>query len=481
MVAVADTFCIDRYEASRSDATAASAGTDDSAAKSISGVIPWQVADNASAEAACMALGKRLCRPAEWQLACAGPDRTVYGYGNTYEPTTCNGIDTYGRDAFHLMPTGSFADCKSEWGAFDLNGNLWEHVAGGSDKSIRGGAYNCSDSATLHRCDYIPGSWTPSARGFRCCLTPTMSEEDGGADGGSAGDGATAGDGGSGSGCINEDGGDASPGIEARDGGDRGADSADGDGDTGSGADAGGTDGDVVPTGCPPDMVPAGQFCIDRYEASRQDADATSSGTDDSIAVSRAGVLPWYARPISSAALAVFDAACHAAGKRLCSSTEWTDVCRGPAGSTYVFGNTWDASLCNSVDTFCQSCCSILGMVTCPTAENCGYSSALSSFPFLPETCFISAPYGLSTCHVCFHVMPTGSFPLCTNSLGADDMNGNVWETVRVPTTEDGRGYKVLGGAFNCGSPSLRFQCTYNATWTDLYAGFRCCKDRNLP
>ena len=84
-----------------------------------------------------------------------------------------NGIDAFGpwtEYKFKLMPTGSFPDCNNDYGAFDMSGNLWEHTAGGSDMTIRGGAYNCSDSKTLHRCDYVPGNWVPSARGFRCCV-----------------------------------------------------------------------------------------------------------------------------------------------------------------------------------------------------------------------------------------------------------------------------------------------------------------------
>lgn len=142
------------------------------------GVIPWQVDSNATARAACAAAGKRLCKPEEWRLACKGPDGHVYAYGDTYEAKTCNGIDAFGRDAFHLAATGSFPRCTNAWAIFDLNGNLWEHVAGGSDTTVRGGAYNCSDSAALHQCDYVPGSWIPSARGFRCCLTPPSSNRD---------------------------------------------------------------------------------------------------------------------------------------------------------------------------------------------------------------------------------------------------------------------------------------------------------------
>jgi len=183
MVKVAEAFCIDLYEASRIDATETSAGQVETVALSRKGVLPWQVESNAAAEAACNAAGKRLCTAAEWLVACQGPDGTVYSYGDTYEETTCNGIDTFGDPTlweFKLMPTGSFPGCTNEWGVYDINGNLWEHVAGGSDKTVRGGAFNCGDSKTLHRCDYIPG-WVPSARGFRCCADGVPEGEDAGA------------------------------------------------------------------------------------------------------------------------------------------------------------------------------------------------------------------------------------------------------------------------------------------------------------
>lgn len=175
MVPVANLFCVDRYEASRTDATAKTMGTDFSRAVSVKGALPWMFVDNAIAEAACAGAGKRLCTSDEWLLACQGPEGHVYAYGDTYEPTTCNGIDALGGGAFQVAPTGSFASCTNGWGVFDMNGNVWEHVAGGDDTRVRGGAFNCMDSAALHKCGYIPGNWSPSALGFRCCLTPTGS------------------------------------------------------------------------------------------------------------------------------------------------------------------------------------------------------------------------------------------------------------------------------------------------------------------
>ena len=196
MAVVNDAFCIDRYEASKPDATAAFRGNDTSVATSRAGVRPWEVASNAAALAACAAAGKTLCDDTQWQIACEGPDQTAYSYGDDYESATCNGIDTfcfcsegtgdavcsypecYGDHgaAFQLMPTGSLRGCTNAWGVFDMNGNLWEHVLGGNDMTVRGGAYNCKNSKALHQCSYIPSDWTPSARGFRCCsrgsLTP---------------------------------------------------------------------------------------------------------------------------------------------------------------------------------------------------------------------------------------------------------------------------------------------------------------------
>jgi hypothetical protein len=173
MVDIGGSFCMDRFEASRPDATAGSSGVDQSRAVSRAGVLPWVLFEGANengmARTACLAAGKDLCAAEQWWIACTGPDRTTYGYGDTYDPSACNGIDTFGRSDFHLLPTGTLESCRSAWGVYDLNGNVWEHVLDGGLPLVRGGAYNCSDSAALHQCDYVPTSWTPSARGFRCC------------------------------------------------------------------------------------------------------------------------------------------------------------------------------------------------------------------------------------------------------------------------------------------------------------------------
>jgi len=200
---------------------------------------------------------------------------------------------------------------------------------------------------------------------------------------------------------------------------------------------------------CPSDMVESGEICIDKYEASRSDATKSDQGTATNKAFSKPGVLPWMVNPINNTHFAEFKAACSAVGKRLCKDDEWISSCQGPDELTYSWGNTYDREICNNVDTFCDDHCSENNITECNTSSGCGYT------------------YG------CYTKVPTGSFENCTNDAGAFDINGNVWEI-----TDAGSEYKTRGGAFNCASASSRLECTYNAGWAELYAGFRCCKDR---
>ncbi len=156
-------FCVDSYEASRSDATTSSPGSADSMAHSQAGVMPWADISLADAAAACEAAGKRLCTAAEWGTSCGGSAGFLYPYDeSTYSATTCNGID---RGVGAAAPTGSHPSCTSPDGIFDLSGNLEEWV---SDGQTRGGSYE--DSSASLTCTGEEGPTAPSAAiGFRCC------------------------------------------------------------------------------------------------------------------------------------------------------------------------------------------------------------------------------------------------------------------------------------------------------------------------
>ena len=196
--------------------------------------------------------------------------------------------------------------------------------------------------------------------------------------------------------------------------------------------------GDIL---CPDGMVPiSGVFCADVYEASRPDATAGSYGSDRSRATSREGVLPWFSSDSSEMNQEIAAAACQAAGKRLCTALEWQVVCGGPSDLSYCYGDPYDPTICNGIDTYCD----------CDPYPHC-YDDCGSSF----------------------HVMPTGSFPGCTNTFGTYDINGNVWEVV---ASDDGLDH-YRGGAYNCKDSEALHACSYDATWDPSAKGFRCCAD----
>jgi len=202
---------------------------------------------------------------------------------------------------------------------------------------------------------------------------------------------------------------------------------------------------------CPDDMVEVGKICVDRYEASRTDATSSDQGKEAGMAVSKKGVLPWMENPVTDQVYSIFKTACEAAGKVLCKDSDWVGACQGPEKLTYSWGNSWDREICNNVDTYCDDHClkNDIPESECSTFPNCGYE------------------------YYCFKPAVTGEFESCTNFAGVHDINGNMWEI-----TDTGSGYRIRGGAFNCAGASDRLKCTYAAGWKELYAGFRCCRER---
>lgn len=122
-------FCIDMYEVSAGDECAYSAPLNadetsmnisqgDCSPVSVEGRTPWTNIPQHQAEIVCAKAGKRLPTHAEWyKAALATPD-------NKQAPV-CNIGDVGGNK---VGQTGSFDQCVSAWGTYDMVGNVWEWV-----------------------------------------------------------------------------------------------------------------------------------------------------------------------------------------------------------------------------------------------------------------------------------------------------------------------------------------------------------------
>lgn len=208
MTLVEGRVCVDRWEASLEVvgldggvepwSPYQSPGTRRVRAVSEAGAMPQGYIGGDQAQAACRVAGKRLCALDEWLSACRGPSLRTYPYGNTYVPRRCNegrtphpvtqffgtavGVFTYenmnnpgiNMQANTVAPAGMFWDCVSQWGAYDMVGNLHEWIADPAG-TFKGGFYvdaeinghGCSYTTTAHAFTYHDYS-----NGFRCCADP---------------------------------------------------------------------------------------------------------------------------------------------------------------------------------------------------------------------------------------------------------------------------------------------------------------------
>jgi formylglycine-generating enzyme required for sulfatase activity len=155
-------------------------------------LFPISQVDWCDAWSYCKWAGKRLCGKigpgdladvfatdatrSQWFRACAGPSgSSAYPYGDTYDPTRCNGVDNVPPQAREVR---TYTSCQGFVpGLFDMSGNVYEwidvcDVATGPDDSCRtaGGAFNspsyelaCGYRAVIPRNSAIPNV------GFRCC------------------------------------------------------------------------------------------------------------------------------------------------------------------------------------------------------------------------------------------------------------------------------------------------------------------------
>lgn len=130
------------------------------------------------AERACRALDFRLCSVDEFERACGGADRArTYPYGSEHVPGRCNVAELMDDlSARSVQPSGSFPECRTPEGIFDLSGNVSEWLAdegaGGGLMAGRGG--NAFQPSGTAQCVPNEHGWlSPDERGggFRCCVT----------------------------------------------------------------------------------------------------------------------------------------------------------------------------------------------------------------------------------------------------------------------------------------------------------------------
>lgn len=161
---------------------------------------------------------------------------------------------------------------------------------------------------------------------------------------------------------------------------------------------------------CPKDMeyVKVGEtvFCIDKYEWPNRKK----------------------AMPLSFISLYNAMDSCVSAGKRLCTTDEWTLACTGPYGWKYPYGNTYEPHACVSHDS---------------TAR------------------------------------PSGSKPECRGYFEVYDMAGNRAEWTNTKSNRNPQFYNVKGGFWESGPHSSCFEVHYSYYPQNRHnpVGFRCCKD----
>jgi len=217
----------------------------------------------------------------------------------------------------------------------------------------------------------------------------------------------------------------------------------------------------ATPRKCPEDMAEIrGKFCVDRWEATTEiigehaehiaDHSPFHMVIDERVrAVSRRGVHPQGHISRNEA-----DVACKNAGKRLCTSPEWVEACRGPEDESFPYGERHEPGACN--DNAPSPLIKLYGKA--PPPEHLGYHEM--NHPGLNQQ------GGLAL---------TGSFARCENGFGVFDMVGNLHEW-----TADADG--VFRGGYYRDTTQHGDGCRYKTTvhgpgYRDYSTGFRCCAD----
>jgi sulfatase modifying factor 1 len=217
--------------------------------------------------------------------------------------------------------------------------------------------------------------------------------------------------------------------------------------------------------GCQPNMVRVASFCVDQFEAYVVEIDGAGnehahSPYDTIDAAVRAktarGVPPQgYISQVQATA------ACNAAGKRLCTATEFSTFCRGgpDSGAYYPYGGTTDIpGYCN------EGKGSSMPLFFGSNPQNWTYADF--NDPRLNQW-----DGGLAY---------TGTYPHCVSPFGVYDCMGNLHEWGADPADVNGHG-RFRGGFYGDseinGPGCLYVTSAHELAYHDYSTGFRCCMD----
>jgi len=183
-------------------------------------------------------------------------------------------------------------------------------------------------------------------------------------------------------------------------------------------------------------------FYIYRYEASRPDASATSGGASTARSCSKPGVLPWGNLTYTAAV-----AACTAAGKRLCTASEWLAACSGAPA---------DPASCQS-----------------DSVPGCHY-------PYNTDQYNPSACNGHDYSSTKDAVIACGAATACKSNDGVYDMSGNLREWTSEQRSTAPSAHTVRGGGYDNVASGLQCDFTFAVMPDTFYfpnLGFRCCSN----
>jgi hypothetical protein len=187
--------------------------------------------------------------------------------------------------------------------------------------------------------------------------------------------------------------------------------------------------------GCSSNMVRAGNFCIDRYEAPN-----------------RRGARPMVMQSANDA-----NGWCQDHHKRLCTEDEWISACQGEERRAYPYGNEHVDERCNDDKPWLKVDEALLAKWPSPEAK--AHAKDL------------------------YQATPSGSKRKCVSEAGARDMTGNVEEWV-VRTREHANAFPYIligcywAGCYGGSKPTCHSTNNAHGPEFRFYeTGFRCCRD----